>query len=101
MAWALPALQNDPRARESERKRIGGFNSRHLQFRLNLRYRDANGKVQICHTLNNTVIASPRILIAVLENNQQADGSVLVPKALRQYMNGMEQIAATSSAQSS
>lgn len=61
--------------------------------RLNLRYRDANGKVQICHTLNNTVIASPRILIAVLENNQQSDGWVVVPKALRRYMNGMERIS--------
>lgn len=63
--------------------------------RLNLRYRDANGKVQICHTLNNTVIASPRILIAIIENNQQADGSVSVPKVLRPYMNGLERIAPT------
>ncbi len=60
--------------------------------RLNLRYRDENGKIQFCHTLNNTVIASPRILIAVLEMNQQADGSVAVPKALRPYMNGLERI---------
>lgn len=60
--------------------------------RLNLRYRDENGKVQICHTLNNTVIASPRILIAILENNQQADGSVNIPRALRPYMNGIERI---------
>ncbi len=61
--------------------------------RLNLRYRDEMGKPQICHTLNNTVIASPRILIAILENNQNADGSVTVPKALRGYMGGMERIA--------
>ena len=47
--------------------------------RLNLRYRDATGKVHFCHTLNNTVIASPRILIPILENYQQADGSVVVP----------------------
>ncbi len=60
--------------------------------RLNLRYRDEKGKVQICHTLNNTVIASPRILIAILENNQQADGSIKIPNALRPYMSGIERI---------
>jgi seryl-tRNA synthetase len=54
--------------------------------RLNLRYRDGAGKVHFCHTLNNTVIASPRILIPILENYQQADGSVVVPKALRPYV---------------
>jgi seryl-tRNA synthetase len=54
--------------------------------RLNLRYRDAAGKVQFCHTLNNTVIASPRILIPILENYQQKDGSVVVPKALVPYV---------------
>ncbi len=60
--------------------------------RLNLRYRDADGKVQFCHTLNNTVVASPRILIPILENYQNADGSVTVPEALRGYMNGREAI---------
>ena len=50
--------------------------------RLNMRYRDAEKKVRICHTLNNTVIASPRILVAILENYQQADGSVQVPEVL-------------------
>jgi len=60
--------------------------------RLDLRYRDAQGKVQFCHTLNNTVIASPRILIAILENNQQADGSVILPTALRPYMGGTERL---------
>jgi seryl-tRNA synthetase len=62
--------------------------------RLNLRYRDASGKVQFCHTLNNTVIASPRILIPILENYQQADGSVVVPRALRPYLGGLEVIRA-------
>ncbi len=62
--------------------------------RLNIRYRDGDGKVQVCHTLNNTVIASPRILIPLLETNQNADGSVSIPAALRPYMNGMERIAA-------
>ncbi|NQU75057.1 MAG: serine--tRNA ligase [Planctomycetes bacterium] len=60
--------------------------------RLNLRYRDAEGKVQFCHTLNNTVVASPRILIPILELHQNADGSVTVPQALRPYMNGMERL---------
>lgn len=58
--------------------------------RLNLRYRDENGKIQFCHTLNNTVIASPRVLIAILELYQNADGTVTVPEVLRPYMGGME-----------
>jgi seryl-tRNA synthetase len=60
--------------------------------RLNLRYRDGQGKVHFCHTLNNTVIASPRVLIPIMELYQNADGSITVPKALRPYMNGMEVI---------
>lgn len=61
--------------------------------RLNLRYKDnAQKKNLFCHTLNNTVIASPRILIPVLELNQNKDGSVTVPEVLRPYMNGMEKI---------
>jgi seryl-tRNA synthetase len=69
--------------------------SRFYEFqarRLNLRYRDAEGNVQFCHTLNNTVIASPRVLIPILELYQNADGSVTVPDALRPYMNGLESI---------
>ncbi len=54
--------------------------------RLNLRYRDKNRKVRFCITMNNTVIASPRILIPVLELNQNADGSVNVPEALQPYV---------------
>jgi seryl-tRNA synthetase len=56
--------------------------------RLNLRYRDAEGKVQFVHTLNNTVAASTRLLIALLENHQQADGTVSVPKPLQPYLGG-------------
>jgi seryl-tRNA synthetase len=63
--------------------------------RCNLRYRTADGKTLFCHTLNNTVIASPRILIPILENHQNADGSVTVPEVLRKYMGGMERIGAT------
>jgi len=59
--------------------------------RLNLRYKDGKTKKNLfCHTLNNTVIASPRILIPVLELNQNADGSVNIPKVLQPYMNGKE-----------
>jgi seryl-tRNA synthetase len=57
-----------------------------------IRYRDAAGEVRYCYTLNNTMVASPRILIPILENFQQADGSVVVPEALRPYMNGVEVI---------
>jgi seryl-tRNA synthetase len=60
--------------------------------RLNLRYRDEDGKVRICHTLNNTVIASPRILIPILELYQKADGSITIPCALRPYMGGRDRI---------
>lgn len=60
--------------------------------RLKIRWRGKNGKTQYCHTLNNTAIASPRILIPVLENFQNADGSVTIPEVLRPLMNGMERI---------
>lgn len=60
--------------------------------RLKLRYRDRGGRVHYAHTLNNTVIASPRILIPLLEVCQQEDGSVIVPEALRPYMGGVERI---------
>ncbi|MBL7218964.1 MAG: serine--tRNA ligase [Phycisphaerae bacterium] len=62
--------------------------------RLNIRYRDEEGKVQFCHTLNNTVIASPRVMIPLLELNQNADGSINIPEALRPYMGGLEKIQA-------
>lgn len=59
--------------------------------RSRIRYRPAAGeKPRFCHTLNNTAIASPRILIPLLENNQQADGTVVIPAVLRPYMNGLE-----------
>jgi seryl-tRNA synthetase len=64
--------------------------------RLNLRYKDKDGKIRFCHTLNNTVAASPRILIPILENYQNEDGSVTVPEVLRGYMNGRERIAKNS-----
>ena len=69
--------------------------SRFYEFqarRLNLRYKTSDGKNAFCHTLNNTVIASPRILIPILELNQNPDGSVNIPKPLQPYMNGKEKI---------
>ncbi|MFZ2148413.1 MAG: serine--tRNA ligase [Sedimentisphaerales bacterium] len=61
--------------------------------RMNLRYKDtATKKNRFCHTLNNTVIASPRILIPILELYQNSDGSITIPKPLRPYMNGKEKL---------
>ncbi|HCC23220.1 TPA: serine--tRNA ligase [Candidatus Falkowbacteria bacterium] len=60
--------------------------------RLNLRYKDQDGKVQFCHTLNNTLVATPRILIPILENNQNQDGSITIPEVLRPYMDNQERI---------
>lgn len=54
--------------------------------RLNIRYRDSEGKIYFAHSLNNTVIATPRILISILENNQQKDGSILIPEVLQKYV---------------
>ena len=58
--------------------------------RLHIRYKDESGKMQLCHTLNNTCVAPPRMLIALLENNLQPDGSVKIPKVLQPYMGGKE-----------
>lgn len=61
--------------------------------RLNLRYRQKEGgTLRFAHTLNNTVVASPRILIPLLELNQRADGSVAIPEVLQPYMGGMKEI---------
>ena len=60
--------------------------------RLGIRVKDKNGNKYFAHTLNNTVVAPPRMLIAFLENNLQADGSVRIPEALRPYMGGKEEI---------
>ncbi len=59
--------------------------------RLNIRI-EGKGKTYFAHTLNNTVLASPRALIALMENHQQEDGSIIIPKVLRPYMNGQEKI---------
>ena len=56
--------------------------------RLRIRFKDENGKTQLAHTLNNTCVAPPRMLIAFLENHLQADGTVTIPEVLRPYMGG-------------
>jgi seryl-tRNA synthetase len=89
-------------SRYVEGKPNSGYGETHSASRLydfqarrcNLRYKTADGKTLFCHTLNNTVIASPRILIPIIENYQNADGSVTVPEVLRPYMGGMERIEA-------
>lgn len=55
--------------------------------RANIRYRTKDGQIKFAHTLNNTAIATPRILISLLENYQQKDGTVAVPEVLRKYLN--------------
>ena len=60
--------------------------------RLKIRVKDKDGNKYFAHTLNNTVVAPPRMLIAFLENNLQADGSVRIPEVLRPYMGGMTEI---------
>ena len=60
--------------------------------RLAIRYKKENGDKEFVHTLNNTVIAPPRMLIAFLENNLQKDGSVLIPKVLQPYMGGKDKL---------
>ena len=67
---------------------LGDAQARRLKIRVN----GPDGKKYLAHTLNNTVVAPPRMLIAFLENNLNADGSVNMPEALRPYMGGMEKI---------
>lgn len=67
---------------------LGDFQAR----RLNIKYEDADGTKKFVHTLNNTCVASPRILIPILEIYQNEDGSVTIPEVLRPYMGGQEKI---------
>jgi seryl-tRNA synthetase len=67
----------------------GDFQAR----RMNARYRDGDGKPQFVHTLNGSGLAVGRALVAVMENYQQADGSITVPRVLRPYMGGMDVIS--------
>ena len=67
---------------------MGAFQARRMQAR----FRNAQGKTELVHTLNGSALAVGRTLVAVLENNQQADGSILIPEALLPYMAGIEQL---------
>ena len=60
--------------------------------RLNIRYKDGDEKPKYAHSLNNTAIATPRILVSLVENFQQADGSIKIPEVLVPYMNGLAEI---------
>lgn len=62
---------------------MGDFQTR----RLNIKYRAKDGRTQYCYSLNNTAVATPRILIAILENYQREDGSIAVPEVLQPYVN--------------
>ena len=61
--------------------------------RLNIRYKNDEGKLVYAHSLNSTAIPTPRILVSLIENFQQADGSVMIPDVLRPYLNGKDKIS--------
>jgi len=63
--------------------------------RIRVRYRGPDGKPRLAHTLNGSGVAVGRTVVAILEQYQQADGSVLIPEALRPYMGGLERIEKT------
>ncbi|MBR2121733.1 MAG: serine--tRNA ligase [Lachnospiraceae bacterium] len=67
---------------------LGDAQARRLKIRVN----GKDGKKYLAHTLNNTVVATPRMLIAFMENNLQEDGTILIPKALQPYMGGQEKL---------
>ncbi len=69
---------------------FGAFQARRMQTR----FRNDKSKTELCHTLNGSGLAIGRTLVAILENNQQADGSVTIPAVLRPYMGGLEKLSA-------
>ena len=60
--------------------------------RLNIKYRDRNNEVHFVHSLNNTALATPRILANIIENYQTKKGTVVIPKVLKKYMQGIREI---------
>jgi seryl-tRNA synthetase len=60
--------------------------------RLNCRFKDADGKTKLVHTLNGSGVALPRLMVALLEQHLQEDGSVLLPEAIRPYMGGVDRL---------
>ena len=89
--WMPGRGENGEYGETHSASRLGDFQCR----RLNLRYKDEHGKMQFAYALNNTVIASPRILIPLLEIHQNEDGSVSVPEPLRAHLGGVEKIEAS------
>lgn len=90
-----PAIAYDIETWMPSREAYGETHSNSVLFdyqarRLKIRYKDKDGQVRFVHTLNNTAIASPRILIPLLENFQKADGSVKIPESLQKYTNFSE-----------
>ena len=79
------------RGKYSETHSCSSFNDFQSR-RSNIKYKDENGETKYCFTLNNTAIASPRILIPLLELNQNPDGSINIPEVLIPYMGGMKKI---------
>lgn len=79
------------RGKYSETHSCSSFNDFQSR-RSNIKYKDKDGNIKYCYSLNNTAIASPRILIPLLELNQNEDGSVNIPEVLVPYMNGMTKI---------
>ena len=63
--------------------------------RSNTRFRQGKDKPQLVHTLNGSGLATSRLMVALLENNQQPDGSVIIPPALRGYLGGLEKLPLT------
>ena len=57
-----------------------------------IRYKDSEGKLEFVHTLNGSGLATSRLMVALLENNQQEDGSIVIPEVLRPYLDGLERI---------
>ena len=79
------------RGKYSETHSCSSFNDFQSR-RSNIKYKDKDGNTKYCYTLNNTAIASPRILIPLLELNQNEDGSINIPEVLIPYMGGMKKI---------
>src|SRR5437868_6772574 len=100
VSWRLYDIETWMPSRKNYGETHSGSALRDFQSRrLNMRYREKleGGKTEtkFCYTLNNTAIACPRVLIAIMEQYQNDDGTITVPEALRPYMQGIEQITKT------
>ena len=91
LACASPKLEQLPTSKYFEVGSCSNLGDAQAR-RLKIRVKGEDGKKYFAHTLNNTVVAPPRMLIAFLENNLNEDGTIRIPEALRPYMGGMEVI---------